>query len=67
MQDTIMRLLAPRFVVTFIVIVAAFVLRLVDAVGATEWVTVTLGAGGVYSLSAPAAQALKNYIRETRL
>ena len=58
------QLLQPRLVLAVIVVIAATAGLLMDQLAGSEW-GITVGAG--YGLSAPAAQALKNYIRETRL
>lgn len=45
------RLLAPRFLITVVVIVAAAILLALGSISASEWLTTTLGAGGVYSFN----------------
>lgn len=44
------RLLAPRFLITTLVILAATILLALGNLSASEWLTATLGAGGVYTL-----------------
>lgn len=60
MNQALIRLLAPRFVVTMAVIIAASVLLGTGALGPSEWITAALGAGGVYTLGgAPAKDQIK--------
>lgn len=44
------RLLAPRFLITVLVILSATILLAIGQLSASEWLTATLGAGGVYTL-----------------
>ena len=48
-------------------LIGAAVLCWLGSIGEAGYLTITLAVGAGYGLSAPAAQALKNYIRETRL
>ena len=59
--------LKPSFVVAFLMLLGAAVLCWLGKVSEAGYLTVTLAVGAGFGLSAPAAQALKNYIRETRL
>ena len=60
-------LLKPSFIVAIVMLLGAAMLLAFGKLGEAGYLTITLAAGAGYGLSAPAAQALKNYIRETRL
>ena len=60
-------LLKPSFIVAIVMLLGAALLLAFGKLGEAGYLTVTLAVGAGYGLSAPAAQALKNYIRETRL
>lgn len=60
-------LLKPSFVIAFLMLLGAALLCWLGKVSEAGYLTITLAVGAGYGLSAPAAQALKNYIRETRL
>ena len=57
----------PSFVIALAMLIGAALLCWFGKIGEAGYLTITLAAGAGYGLSAPAAQALKNYIRETRL
>ena len=57
----------PSFVIALAMLIGAALLCWFGKIGEAGYLTVTLAVGAGYGLSAPAAQALKNYIRETRL
>ena len=59
--------LKPSFVIASMMLLGAAVLCWLGKVSEAGYLTVTLAVGAGFGLSAPAAQALKNYIRETRL
>ena len=59
--------LNPSFAIAFLMLLGAAVLCWLGKVSEAGYLTITLAVGAGYGLSAPAAQALKNYIRETRL
>ena len=59
--------ITPPFLVAIAMLVGAAVLCWLGRIGEAGYLTITLAVGAGYGLSAPAAQALKNYIRETRL
>ena len=60
-------LLKPSFIIAIVMLLGAALLLAFGKLGEAGYLTVTLAVGAGYGLSAPAAQALKNYIRETRL
>ena len=49
-----------------LMLLGAAVLCWLGRIGEAGYLTITLAVGAGYGLSAPAAQALKSYIRETR-
>ena len=57
----------PSFVIALAMLIGAALLCWFGKIGEAGYLTITLAVGAGYGLSAPAAQALKNYIRETRL
>ena len=57
----------PSFVIAVLMLAGVAVLCWLGRIGEAGYLTITLAVGAGYDLSAPAAQALKNYIRETRL
>ena len=58
--------LKPSFVIASMMLLGAAVLCWLGRIGEAGYLTITLAVGAGYGLSAPAAQALKSYIRETR-
>ena len=58
--------ITPPFLVAIAMLVGAAVLCWLGRIGEAGYLTITLAVGAGYGLSAPAAQALKSYIRETR-
>ena len=60
-------LLKPSFIIAIVMLLGATLLLAFGKLGEAGYLTITLAVGAGYGLSAPAAQALKNYIRETRL
>ena len=60
-------LFKPSFIVAIVMLLGAALLLAFGKLGEAGYLTITLAVGAGYGLSAPAAQALKNYIRETRL
>ena len=60
-------LLKPSFIIAIVMLLGAALLLAFGKLGEAGYLTITLAVGAGYGLSAPAAQALKNYIRETRL
>lgn len=58
--------LKPPFLIAALMLIGAAVLCWLGKVSEAGYLTVTLAVGAGYGLSAPAAQALKSYIRETR-
>ena len=65
--DQVTDFLKPSFAVAFLMLLGAALLCWLGRIGEAGYLTITLAVGAGYGLSAPAAQALKNYIRETRL
>ena len=59
--------LKPSFIAALVMLLGATGLVAFARIGEASYLTITLAVGAGYGLSAPAAQALKNYIRETRL
>lgn len=59
-------LLKPSFVIAFLMLLGAALLCWLGKVSEAGYLSVTLAVGAGFGLSAPAAQALKSYIRETR-
>ena len=57
----------PSFVIALAMLIGAALLCWFGKIGEAGYLTITLAVGAGFGLSAPAAQALKNYIRETRL
>lgn len=43
-------LVAPSFIITVLVIIASAILLALGHIGATEWLTATAGAGGIYTM-----------------
>lgn len=58
--------LKPPFLIAALMLIGAAVLCWLGRIGEAGYLTITLAVGAGYGLSAPAAQALKSYIRELR-
>ena len=57
----------PSFAIALTMLIGAALLCWFGKIGEAGYLTITLAVGAGFGLSAPAARALKNYIREARL